>query len=107
MGEPLDFDAVLDPGMQVFVSGSSNEPVGLLEQLASTPDAAAGVTFTQFPLPGLNRTDLSVWMVSDEGFLTPVVRQLELTEEALLASLFLGRGARTWGTGHHFIIVTA
>lgn len=42
---------------------------------------------------GANTTELSVWMISQEGFLVPVVRRVELSEEALLASLLLG--ART------------
>jgi 4-hydroxybutyrate CoA-transferase len=50
---------LLEPGMRVFVSGSSNEPAGLLDALATRPAAAAGVTFVQFPLAGLNDRDLS------------------------------------------------
>lgn len=60
MNDDLDLAGLLSPGMQVFVGGGSNEPVALLERLAATPECAAGVTFTQFPLPGLNRYDLSV-----------------------------------------------
>lgn len=51
--------ALLRPGMRVFVSGSSNEPGALLEALAAAPACAAGVTFVQFPVGGLNRFDLS------------------------------------------------
>lgn len=54
---PGAFTTLLRPGMRVFVPGASNEPVGLLDALAERPEAAAGVTFTQFPLPGMNRTD--------------------------------------------------
>jgi len=60
LNDDLDLAGLLSPGMQVFVGGGSNEPVALLERLAATPECAAGVTFTQFPLPGLNRYDLSV-----------------------------------------------
>jgi 4-hydroxybutyrate CoA-transferase len=45
--------------MRVFLSGSSNEPAGLLAELVAQPERAAGVTFVQFPLAGLNTTDLS------------------------------------------------
>ncbi len=55
----LDWPHVLAPGMRVFLSGSSNEPAGFFEALAASPECAAGVTFVQFPLAGLNSTDLS------------------------------------------------
>ena len=51
--------ALLRPGMSVWVGGGSNEPVALLEALRGQPDAARGVTFTQFPLPGLNGFDFT------------------------------------------------
>ena len=60
MNDGFDLTSLLGPGMQVFVGGGTNEPVALLERLAATPEGAAGVTFTQFPLPGLNQYDLSV-----------------------------------------------
>lgn len=50
-------------------------------------------TVTPVADPPANTTELSVWMISPEGFLVPVVRRIELSEEALLASLLLG--ART------------
>ena len=49
----------LNPGMRVYVGGSSNEPGGLLDAIAAQPASAAGVTFVQFPLAGLNNRDLS------------------------------------------------
>lgn len=49
----------LKPGMRVYVGGSSNEPGGLLDAIAAQPACAAGVTFVQFPLAGLNNRDLS------------------------------------------------
>lgn len=64
MPERLSPDHVADllrPGMRVFVPGASNEPTALLEALAARPDKAAGVTFVQFPLPGMNQTDFAGW----------------------------------------------
>src|SRR5262249_5256883 len=49
----------LRSGMRVYVGGSSNEPGGLLDAIASAPACAAGVTFIQFPLAGLNNRDLT------------------------------------------------
>jgi hypothetical protein len=49
----------LRSGMRVYVGGSSNEPGGLLDAIAAAPECAAGVTFVQFPLAGLNNRDLS------------------------------------------------
>ncbi|HSG89572.1 MAG TPA: acetyl-CoA hydrolase/transferase C-terminal domain-containing protein [Pseudomonadales bacterium] len=51
------FTSVLAPGMRVFVPGASNEPLGLVEAIVARPECAAGVTFVQFPLPGMNHTD--------------------------------------------------
>ena len=56
-----EFAALLRPGMRVFVPGSSGEPGGLIDALAVQPDAAAGVTFVQFPIPGMNTTDFSAF----------------------------------------------
>ncbi len=53
-----DLPALLHPGMRVYVGGSANEPTGLLAALATQPACAAGVTFVQFPLAALNRSDL-------------------------------------------------
>jgi 4-hydroxybutyrate CoA-transferase len=50
---------LLRGGMRVYVAGSSNEPTGLLDAIAAKPTCAAGVTFVQFPLAGLNNRDLS------------------------------------------------
>lgn len=76
--ESTDVASLLAPGQRVFVVGSSNEPVGLVDALASTPDAARGVTFVQFPLPGLNTFDFTT--LHDTArmhtfFLTPDLRQ--------------------------------
>jgi len=51
--------SLLQRGMRVYVGGSSNEPTGLLDAIAAQPACAAGVTFVQFPLAGLNDRDLS------------------------------------------------
>ncbi|MXY52907.1 MAG: acetyl-CoA hydrolase/transferase family protein [Gammaproteobacteria bacterium] len=74
--------AMLRPGMRVFVGGSSNEPRGLVDALAAAchdaPEAAAGVTFLQFPLPGINRFDFSTLHETarmETFFLTPDLQQ--------------------------------
>lgn len=54
-----EWPQLLAPGMRVFVTGSGNEPGGLIEGLNAAAECAAGVTFVQFPLAGLNRTDFS------------------------------------------------
>lgn len=56
-----ELPALLHPGMVVFVGGSSNEPLALVEAIRAQPEAARGVTFMQFPLPGINRTDFSAF----------------------------------------------
>ena len=69
-----DLPAMLRPGMKVFVGGSSNEPLALVEALGQQPEAADGIRFVQFPLPGLNRTDFSALRESaamTTFFLTP------------------------------------
>ncbi len=58
---PEQVPDLLRPGMRVFVPGASNEPSGLLEALRARPECAAGVTFVQFPLPGMNRFDFAGW----------------------------------------------
>ena len=57
--DPAAVPGLLKPGMRAYVGGSSNEPGGLLDAIATRPECAAGVTFTQFPLAGLNNRDLS------------------------------------------------
>jgi len=54
-----EWPALLGPGRNVYVGASSNEPLGLVEALERAPERAAGVTFVQFPLPGLNRTNFA------------------------------------------------
>ena len=63
--------------MVVFVGGSSNEPLALVEAIHAQPEAARGVTFMQFPLPGINRTDFSAFHEEASMttfFLTPDLR---------------------------------
>lgn len=62
MTEWLDDEGVaklLRPGMRVFVGGASNEPQALIDAVRAHPESARGVTFVQFPLPGMNRTDFT------------------------------------------------
>ena len=54
-----DLAKILRPGMRVAVPGGAGEPTGLIQALRAAPDAAAGVTFYQFPLPVLNQFDYS------------------------------------------------
>ena len=73
-----DLPGILRPGQRVFVVGSSNEPVTLLDALTECPEAARGLTFLQFPLPGMNTFDFS--NLTDETqfgtfFLTPDLRE--------------------------------
>lgn len=51
--------ALLKPGMSVFVQGGASEPAAILDALNAAPDRAAGVTFTQPNVPGVNRRDLA------------------------------------------------
>lgn len=80
MPETLSLDHVADllrPGMRVFVPGASNEPSALLEALAARPHKTAGVTFVQFPLPGMNQTDFAGWHPQtrmESFFLSPAIR---------------------------------
>ena len=51
---------LIQPGQRIYVAGSSNEPTGLLNALA-TIEAPENLEFIQFPLPGLNATDFTAW----------------------------------------------
>ena len=69
--------ALLRPGMNVWVGGGSNEPLALLESLRQQPSAARGVTFTQFPLPGVNGFDFTALDAEAElvtFFMTPALK---------------------------------
>ena len=73
-----EWPALLAPGHRVWVSAGSNEPVALLEALAAQREAGRGVTFIQFPLPGLNRFDFTA--LHEEAdmltfFMTPDLRR--------------------------------
>lgn len=54
-----DLGKILRPGMRVAVPGGIGEPTGLIDLLKEAPEAAAGVSFYQFPLGGLNQFDYS------------------------------------------------
>ena len=73
-----DFPALLKPGHRVWVAGGANEPVELLDALAGNRAAASGVTFIQFPLPGINRFDFTA-LHPDAAlitfFMTPALRE--------------------------------
>lgn len=72
-----ELPALLRPGMVVFVAGSSNEPMTLVDAIRAQPEAARDVAFMQFPLPGINRTDFSALHESATMatfFLTPDLR---------------------------------
>lgn len=48
----------LHPDQRIYVAGSSNEPTGLLRDLAAS-ELPENLEFIQFPLPGLNQTDFT------------------------------------------------
>jgi 4-hydroxybutyrate CoA-transferase len=54
----VDVHQFFSAGQRVYVAGSSNEPKGLLDHLASAP-LPDGLNFLHFPLPGLNVTDFT------------------------------------------------
>ena len=73
-----DFPDLLRPGQRVWVSAASNEPVALLDALAARPEQGRGVTFIQFPLPGLNRFDFTALDAEADMitfFMTPDLRR--------------------------------
>ena len=53
-----DLSKYLEPGQRIYVAGSSNEPTGLLQEMAAS-DLPENLEFIQFPLPGLNQTDFT------------------------------------------------
>ena len=69
---------IIKPESRVFVTGSSNEPVGLLEALVGAREAVRDATFVQFPLPGLNQFDFTALNSSvrvETFFMTPALRK--------------------------------
>jgi 4-hydroxybutyrate CoA-transferase len=54
-----DLPGFLAPGMTVYVQPGASEPTALLDAIAAAPDCAAGVTFVQPTVPGVNRRDLA------------------------------------------------
>ena len=63
--------------MTVYVAGGANEPATVVDALRRRPAAAAGVTFIQSIVPGLNRFDFSTLHDEARGvafFITPETR---------------------------------
>lgn len=56
---PNDLPGLLAPGMTVYVQPGASEPTSLLDAIAAAPDCAAGITFVQPTVPGVNRRDLA------------------------------------------------
>ena len=52
-----DAVALLRPGMNVIVPGTSGESLGFFEALRRSPDKAAGVRFIGVHFPGINQSD--------------------------------------------------
>ena len=74
---PEEVPRLLRPGMRVWVGGGSNEPLALLNALRQQPEAARGVTFTQFPLPVVNGFDFTALHAEAEMvtfFMTPALK---------------------------------
>jgi 4-hydroxybutyrate CoA-transferase len=71
--------SLLKPGQRIFVAGSSNEPVALLEQMRQV-SLPVGLRFIQFPLPGYNQTDFTQFEASAEQitfFMTSALRNAD------------------------------
>jgi 4-hydroxybutyrate CoA-transferase len=69
----------LREGDRIFVSGSSNEPSGLLAALKSE-DLPAGLHFIQVPIAGFNREDFTRWPNGAHHttfFMTPDLRKAD------------------------------
>ncbi len=69
--------AHLRSGDRIFVSGSSNEPTGLLGALKTT-ELPANLHFIQFPIAGYNGEDFTAWHHTFEQttfFMTPALRR--------------------------------
>jgi len=74
-----DIADLLRPGMRVFVSGSSNEPTGLLEALRAAT-LPADLEFVQFPLAGYNREDFTGYAADcrfTTFFMTPHLKRAD------------------------------
>ena len=72
----MNVDDWISARQRVFVSGSSNEPRGLLEMLRQC-QLAEDLEFIQFPLPGLNQVDFTTWNATchlTTFFMTPALR---------------------------------
>ena len=70
--------SLLKPECRIFVVGGSNEPIGLCNALREAPECARGVSFLQFPLPGMNTFDyttLDETTHQETFFLTPDLQE--------------------------------
>lgn len=70
---------LLQPGQRIWVAGSANEPMAVLDALAGAT-LPEDLTFMQFPLPGFNRTDFTA--LSDSArvetfFMSPALRDAD------------------------------
>jgi 4-hydroxybutyrate CoA-transferase len=54
-----DVPGLLAPGMTVYVQPGASEPTALLDAITAAPGCAAGVSFVQPTVPGVNRRDLA------------------------------------------------
>ena len=70
----------LQPGMRVYVPGSTGEPRAALEILASAPERCAGVEFITSFLPGINTFDLG--LLGPEARFTAFFMQPSLKQAA-------------------------
>ena len=69
----------LREGDRIFVSGSSNEPAGLLSALRAGA-LPSNLHFIQFPIAGYNREDFTAWSGSTQHttfFMTPELRKAD------------------------------
>jgi acyl-CoA hydrolase len=69
---PEAFVASLPPAARILVGDAAGEPLAVLD--AMTPEALAGRTLVQVPVPGVNRRDLSALAPLEVTFMTPELR---------------------------------
>ncbi|MGG5809272.1 acetyl-CoA hydrolase/transferase C-terminal domain-containing protein [Falsiroseomonas sp. CW058] len=74
MTTPEAFAAALRPGLRIFLGDAAGQPDAVLDALAARPEALAGATLIQVPVPGANRRDLSALAPVEVTFMTPELR---------------------------------
>ncbi|XOV89202.1 MAG: acetyl-CoA hydrolase/transferase family protein [Pseudomonadota bacterium] len=77
--EPDDLPGLLRPGSRVYLGGSSNEPLALIDAIRRRPDCARDVTFVQQPL-AINPFDFSTLhetATQESYFITPALANSE------------------------------